>query len=261
MTRGVPDLPDDDHLPLLLLYTRACVHALNNHLSGASGFQQLLAMKLEQAEFPEKGKLLEYLREMDTCLLAMEKILRDLSSWAKPTPPQLKPLSLPQQAARFLDAFCVHRPEARIERDLPESLPPVLADEGLLQNLMQAVLENAVRATSENQGTIRVSIQRSGGNGGKEAGSQQFVRFEDRGCGIDPARMPYLQLPVLAAFQTLGQPVAGWLGSGFGLPMAFSYARQMKGKLSVESHAGEGTTVTLRLSEADQAEEGPAVLR
>lgn len=257
MDHAGPDLPDENHLHLIQLYTRACVHMLNNYLAGVSGYQQLLAMKLEQGMPSDTQPLLGYLKEMEASLREVEKTLRDLSTWARPKAPALKPVRLYQQLGEILDTFCEGYPDAasRLERDIPDSFPPVRADQALLQKLLDAVLDNAVRATSKSQGIINLSLTRNPATGEEQSVFEQSIRVRDQGCGIHPTRMRYLRMPILAGHQDFAEPSEGWQGSGFGLPMAFSFASQMGGKLSVDSRPGEGTTVTLALPESQTTEQ------
>lgn len=247
-------LLDDEHLRLIRLYTRACVHALNNCLSVASGYQQLLTLKLHGEEPPNPETVAGYVREMETSLAEAERILRNLSTWAKPAAPDLRGFRLDRVLKSILDRFGRSQPEvgSRLTRDIPDSLPPVNADEAMLAKALEAILDNAVRATAENKGTISVSLLRNPNAGSPVGAFEQSVRIRDQGCGIDPNRLPHLQLPVLAAFQDIRKPLEGWKGPGFGLPMAFSYARLMGGRLSVDSRPDVGTTVTLTLREAER---------
>lgn len=253
------DSPDQDYLPLIRLYTRAFVHALNNHLSGASGYQQLLAIKLEQGTPPDAEKLLEYAKEIENSLAEVERILRGLSTWAKPAAPRLQPISLSGWLGSMLDRWCDGHPGAasRIEREIPDSLPSVRADEEMLRDLLEAVIDNAVQATNQDESAIGVSLARKQVDGEGPSRFAQSIRVKDQGCGIEPTRIPYLQLPILAAFRNPGVEAGEWHGRGFGLPTAYSLARQMGGRLMVESRPGEGTAVTLTLSEADETKKKP----
>jgi signal transduction histidine kinase len=125
----------------------------------------------------------------------------------------------------------------------------------MLRDLLGAVIDNAVQATSQNEGAVRVSLSRERVDGKEPPGFEQSIRVEDQGCGIEPTRIPYLQFPILAAFRNSGVEAGGWQGRGFGLPMAFTFARQMGGRISVESRPGEGTLIALTLPEAGETEE------
>jgi two-component system sensor histidine kinase TorS len=65
----------------------------------------------------------------------------------------------------------------------------------------------------------------------------------DDGPGIDPARVDDLFEPFGAAGDR-GRPASG---SGTGLAVARSLVEAMGGELRIDSHLGEGTTVTVRL--------------
>jgi len=247
MHPSLPDSLDESHLRLIQLHTRAVVHALNNCLSGVSGYQQLLALRFQREDSPADERVSEYLAEMEKSLLEAEALLRDLSAWAKPSPAETVPLPLAPVVEGAVERFVERNPEARdrVAVNIDTSLPPAPADEDLLAKYLDEILDNAGRATRENRGKIEVILETDGGNDEKTAAQCIIVR--DEGCGLDPERKPFFGLPVLAAFHPDHTCREGWSGRGFGLPKAFSCARSMGGRMSIEGEPGKGTTVTLVL--------------
>jgi signal transduction histidine kinase len=249
MSPSLPDGLDEGHVRLIQLYTRAVVHALNNCLSGVSGYQQLLALRFQREGSPEDEKVTEYLTEMEKSLLEAEALLRDLSAWAKPASTKPAPIDLAPLVREAVDRFLERHPDTgdRVVRNIAEGLPPAPADEGLLGKYLDAILENAWLATRENGGKIEVALERD--ERGGELPAEQRVTVRDEGCGLDEERKPFFRLPVLAAFHPDHTCREGWSGRGFGLPRAYSCARSMGGRMSVEGAPGGGTTVTLALPE------------
>jgi signal transduction histidine kinase len=71
-----------------------------------------------------------------------------------------------------------------------------------------------------------------------------LISLSDQGDGIDPAILPYVFEPCLAA-KHAGK------GSDLGLSHVYSFVRQSRGYLGIASNPGAGTTVTLCLPRAD----------
>jgi len=242
----------EGHLELFRLYTRACVHALNNSLSAASGYQQLLAAQLGKQILPDRQSLLDGVREIEASLTEAESILRALSTWAKPPVPEPKPFLLTTALMDSVHEFRVDHPDLanRLTVETPDSLPVVLADANMVREVLDTLLDNAARATEKAGGMITVSLSREGESEKANGPRLQTVRIADTGCGMEPARLRCLQLPLLASFQEGADAGRGWKGRGLGLPMAFCLLRQCGGKLSVQSSPDRGTTVTLTLPES-----------
>jgi signal transduction histidine kinase len=243
----LPDRVDESHLHLIQLHTRAVVHALNNCLSGVSGYQQLLALRFQRGDSPADEKISEYLTEMEKSLLEAEALLRDLSTWAKPSPADTVPVALGPIVEGAVERFVERNPEARdrVAVRIDASLPPVPADEDILRKYLDEILDNAARATREKGGKIEVTLE-AGGTDGDDTAAQRII-IRDEGCGLDPERNPFFELPVLAAFHPDHTCREGWSGRGFGLPRAYSYARAVGGRMTIEGEPGKGTTVTLVL--------------
>lgn len=249
VTPFLPERPDEQHLELIRLYTRAIAHALNNCLSGASGFQQLLAIQFQREDRPDAGKVREYLQEMEKSLFDTESLLQDLSRWAKSSPPSLSPLDLASAVRETADRFLDEHPEARdrFRLDIAEGLPPVPADEGLVNRCLDEILENAGRATEQNGGEIEFTLARDPGD--RSSGAVQHLSVRDRGCGIEKERLPFFHLPLLATFRPDHSSPPGWNGRGFGLATAFECARSLGARMTVEPGPEGGTVVTLDLPE------------
>lgn len=121
----------------------------------------------------------------------------------------------------------------RLETSLEEGLPPVLADERKLKQILINLLGNAVKFT-ESGGLITVQT-------GQAADGGVFLRVIDTGIGIaeedlERALMPFGQVD--------GAMNRRFEGTGLGLPLTKSLVELHDGVFEIASVPGEGTTVT-----------------
>jgi PAS domain S-box-containing protein len=122
----------------------------------------------------------------------------------------------------------------------------VRGDRAGLQQLIFNLLQNADEAMQGTEGTVTLTLRpvaAPGSGGGRPQSDQPTptyveLRIEDRGAGIAADVLPRVFEPF---FSTKG------LGRGLGLPAARGIAETFGGSLTLETRAGEGTTVTVRL--------------
>ncbi|QJW35683.1 DUF4118 domain-containing protein [Cellulosimicrobium protaetiae] len=119
---------------------------------------------------------------------------------------------------------------ARVALDVPEDLPLVRTDPGLLERVVANVVANAVRfAPPGDPVTVRASA----------SGGIVEVRVVDRGPGVpDTAKERMFE-----SFQRLGD--AGGHGVGLGLAVARGFARAVGATLVPEDTPGGGLTMVL----------------
>ena len=124
-----------------------------------------------------------------------------------------------------------------VEIDVPESLPAVDADPGLLERVLANLIGNAVTHSPAGS-PVRVL-------GGATNGHVE-VRIVDRGPGIPEHDRERVFLP----FQRLGDGRGGAGGVGLGLAVAKGFVDAMDGSLEVEDTPGGGATMVLVLRSA-----------
>ncbi|MDH6224410.1 MULTISPECIES: ATP-binding protein [Streptomyces] len=132
----------------------------------------------------------------------------------------------------------------RVVLDVPESLPMVAADPGLLERVVANVVENAVKY-SPAPAPVRVSAS--------ALGDRVELRVVDRGPGVPEATKERMFEP----FQRLGDAPRG-VGVGLGLAVARGFAEAMGGALAAEDTPGGGLTMVLTLPAARRGAAGGA---
>ncbi|KRV48537.1 histidine kinase [Wenjunlia vitaminophila] len=123
-----------------------------------------------------------------------------------------------------------------VDLDVPETLPMVHADRGLLERVVANVVENAVKYSPAGQ-PVRLSAS--------TLGDRVELRTIDRGPGVpDPAKEE-----IFEPFQRYGDVPRG-NGVGLGLAVARGFAEAMGGSLVAEDTPGGGLTMVLTLRTA-----------
>jgi two-component system sensor histidine kinase KdpD len=130
-------------------------------------------------------------------------------------------------------------PEASVELDIPETLPMVAVDAGLLERAMANLVENAVKYSPAGR-TVLVA--------GSALADRVEVRVVDRGPGVpDDAKER-----IFEPFQRHGDAPRG-AGVGLGLAVARGFA----GTLNAEDTPGGGLTMILTLRAAARDTDTP----
>jgi two-component system NtrC family sensor kinase len=112
------------------------------------------------------------------------------------------------------------------------SLPPLRGDAGQVEQLLLAIIMNAIEAMPR-EGNLQITT-------GPEGENAIFIRVEDDGIGIPPDILPHLFEPFITTKEE---------GKGVGLGLAISRAivDRHGGTIDVKSDVGSGTTFSIVL--------------
>lgn len=134
-------------------------------------------------------------------------------------------------------------PDGSADLDIPETLPMVTVDKGLLERAVANIVENAVKYSP---GAEPVLVSAS------TLGDRVELRVVDRGPGVPDAAKDRIFEP----FQRYGDAPRG-AGVGLGLAVARGFVESMGGTIEAEDTPGGGLTMVLTLRAAAG---GPPVL-
>ncbi|MFF7181012.1 ATP-binding protein [Streptomyces sp. NPDC008121] len=134
-------------------------------------------------------------------------------------------------------------PDGSAELDIPESLPMVDVDTGLLERAVANIVENAVKYSPPD---VPVTVAASA------LADRVELRVADRGPGVPDESKDGIFEP----FQRFGDAPRG-SGVGLGLAVARGFVEAMGGTLTAEDTPGGGLTMTLTLKAVRRAEEPP----
>lgn len=111
---------------------------------------------------------------------------------------------------------------------------PIRLDSHLLERVLTHLLDNGVKFTEDGQINVRATVSEK----------ELELQVHDTGVGIDPDFLP-------RAFDEFAQASTGlsrrYEGNGLGLTVAKRLVDRVGGDIEIESEAGEGTWVTVRL--------------
>ncbi|MET8059720.1 sensor histidine kinase KdpD [Streptomyces microflavus] len=127
-------------------------------------------------------------------------------------------------------------PEDSVELDIPETLPMVAVDRGLLERIVANIVENAVKYSPEGR-PVLVSAS--------SAPDRVELRVVDRGPGVPDAAKGHIFEP----FQRLGDAPRG-AGVGLGLAVARGFTEAIGATLTAEDTPGGGLTMVLAMPRA-----------
>lgn len=214
-------------------------HEINNPLSGILTYARLMRKWIERGDdlsmrAPDMRESLELIEsESRRC----GAIVKDLLSFARATPMNVQPVdvnAILRQCVRLVD----HKLELSaiaLRDELSEEMPRIEGDPGQLEQLLLALVMNAIEAMGRD-GVLRLATGRAGDE-------HVFVTIEDNGSGIPEALMPRLFEPFVTTKQDRS-------GTGLGLAISKRIVDNHGGTISVNSTPGRGTafTITLPLS-------------
>jgi signal transduction histidine kinase len=208
----------------------AVAHGLRNPLASLRAAAQLVRRHPESPAAREHVDAI--LEEVDR----LDRRISHLLSFSRPAPFRPMPESVPRLIEQLLPGVAEPMRERRIECrvELPPDLPEVRVDPMQLEQAVLEVVSNALDAMPSG-GTLTLRARAE--NGGPER-AEVVIEIADTGPGIPAQVLPSVCEPFFTTRQE---------GTGLGLAIAKRYVEQNGGRLDLESHPGQGTTVRLRL--------------
>lgn len=212
-------------------------HEVNNPLAiigEEAGWMQDLLRRDSFKDHPDAGELRESLRQIVTQTARSREITHKLLSFGGKTDGTIRDVEM---NTLVTDVAALRRREASqrsidIREDLAPRLPVILSEPALLRQLLINLINNSMDAMPEG-GPITVSTASSEGGGVR-------LQVRDTGFGIPRENLDKIFDP----FFTTKPPGKG---AGLGLSISHGILQRIGGKISVDSTAGQGTTVTVEL--------------
>jgi signal transduction histidine kinase len=165
---------------------------------------------------------------------------------ARRVPPDLQSVHPGGIARAALDRLRLHFDEKGLQvvAEIPEGLPPILADPDHAIQVLVNLLTNALRYTPV-PGVVTLSVNRLVERAGTGASNEVIFRVSDTGVGIAAEHVPHLFERFFRVDRSSSR--AGG-GSGIGLPVAKALVEAMGGRIWAESPGlGKGSTFSFTL--------------
>ncbi len=214
-------------------------HELRTPLNSIIGFTHLhMDGRYGPVSDLQRERLATVLRNAENLLALINDVL-DLSKIeAGRMELRLTPVSLRIMIPALVNGF---EPQARakgltITAHLPDTLPPVVADEDRVRQMLTNLLSNAVKFTHQGGVTVEAGLDGQAGT--------VSITVADTGIGI-PADQQHM---IFEEFQQVdGSYTREYGGTGLGLAITRRLARMHGGDVTFVSEAGRGSRFTLTL--------------
>lgn len=210
-------------------------HELNQPLCAMANYAQACDRLLQQPS-PDIAEIRESLREIVVQALRAGDVIRRLRSLARPQQPcrDVTDINvLLGELTELIQSDAKHN-EVRVQMQLGEGLPPVLADGAQIQQLVLNLVRNAIEALSDVPSSLREVVLSTV----RTEQGDVAISVSDHGPGVAPRMEPHLFSP----FSTT-KPA----GTGLGLAMSRTVARDHGGTLEYHANRPSGACFTLTL--------------
>jgi len=207
-------------------------HELNNPLNNIYLSAQVLSKEMGVGDFPPIIR--ETVEDIFSQTLRVKRIVSDLLEFSREKAPVLKEVNLAglveDVTSRMMmsNMLSLIKLSVNVPRDVN-----LLADRHLMEQVFVNLLINSVDAMAGDEGTIDITVNRSG--------DEIVIKVSDSGKGIPSDVLQRIFDP----FYTTKEK-----GTGLGLAIVYNISRKPNGTISVESTVGKGTTFTIVLKGA-----------
>ncbi|GIG41243.1 ATP-binding protein [Cellulomonas phragmiteti] len=188
---------------------------------------------------PARAQLLATIEESTDRLTRLVANLLDMTRLrSDAVTAQVRPVALDEVVSRAV----LHEHRSSVDVLVADDLPLVLADPGLLERVVENLVENAVRFSPPGTRVeVRADLHEDGSGGSPTVA----LHVVDHGPGIAPER----RAEVFVAFQRLDDRDAG-SHVGLGLAIAQGFTEAMGARLTPSTTPGGGLTMTVLLGAA-----------
>ncbi len=227
---------ESERMSAIIPLAAGVAHEIGNPLNALTIHLQLLEREVRTLSNPARGDLIELLRVASVEVNRLDTIINNFLRAVRPTPPQIKPLSIEKLLHETLALLrsSIEDRRIRVEVNCPASMPTVPADPDQLQQAFFNLIKNALQATPE-EGRVEINLWHND----IEAG----VSFDDHGEGIEAETFGRIFDPY---YTTKAD------GTGLGLVIVQRIMRDHGGYLDVLSEPGKGSTFTITLPLAER---------
>ncbi|HEU4383813.1 MAG TPA: ATP-binding protein [Anaeromyxobacteraceae bacterium] len=214
---------------------RRLAHEVKNPLTPIAMSVETLREALERRRPDFEEIFREGTQAIQEEVRRLKRIVDEFSRFARLPPPQPAPVAAGELLSALLALYPSPPPGVRLEREVPEGLPPVSVDRDQMLQVLLNLVQNATEAMPRG-GSLRLAARREG--------AEVLLSVSDTGPGIAPA-------DVTRVFEPYFTTKEG--GTGLGLAIAERIVSEHGGRIEVASRQGQGATFTVRLPVASAA--------
>jgi PAS domain S-box-containing protein len=224
-------------------------HELRTPLNAIIGYSEMLIEQADELGAGEIAPDLEKVHNAGKHLLALINDILDLSKIeAGKMDLYLETFGVEEMVGEVVSTIqtLVDKRGNRLEVSVEPKLPPMHADLTKVRQSLFNLLSNASKFTENGRVELRVSRE------DEEGRPWVLYRVIDTGIGMTPEQVGKLFEPFGQADRSTTRKFGG---TGLGLAITRKFCRMMGGDVTVESELGKGSTFTIRLPLAIEAEE------
>lgn len=227
-------------------------HELRTPLNVVMGCAEMMMQGCFGEITPEQEKVLEkLLAQVNHQLRMINNILQ--ATQIETEKPEV--LSHEVDLKEFLDNLKAGYEPFGLEKDInlcwgnPSGLPMVITDEDKLRQILENIINNAIKFTKQGSVTISAMSVEDGGQQANGQGRQRFVQFKvvDTGVGISGEAVPLI---FEKFYQADSSSTRLHQGVGLGLYIVKKFTALLGGKVEVKSEVGKGSTFTITVPAA-----------
>ncbi|UQA62921.1 ATP-binding protein [Polyangium aurulentum] len=230
-------------------------HELRTPLNAIIGYSEMLTEEAEDGGYEGAVPDLKKIHQAGKQLLALINDILDLSK-IEASRMVLSPEPFDLQSAldevRGTVQPMVDKNGNTLVLERPEGPIRMFADVTRVHQILNNLLSNAAKFTSEGRIFLRVAKDDSLGRAGVR------IEVEDEGIGISPEQQARLFQPFSQADASTARKYGG---TGLGLSIVKRLVELMEGKVTMQSEQGKGTTFTVILPLREGETQGPMSMR
>jgi signal transduction histidine kinase len=223
-------------------------HDLRSPLTSIKGYLETIQIKDEDLAPQERQQYVDTILNNTNMLEKLVEQLFELSKLdLKQTQPCFEPFSISDLVQDVVMKFMPVAEKAKINLHavIPEKLPQVYADIGLIERALSNLIENALSHTSE-QGEVLIGVV--------QKQDKVRIKLSDTGCGIPAEDLPYIFNRFYRVEKSTHHSSGG---AGLGLVITQKIIEAHNNCITVESVVDAGTTFTFELETFDISKHSP----
>ncbi len=217
-------------------------HDFNNILSPIIGYTELSLDELPE-ESPVRANLLEVLQAAERA----KSLVRRILTFSRMADQELKPTKIQSIIKEVLKLVRSSLPSTiEIRQDVDDGCRPVMADATQIHQMIMNLITNAYHAMEQKGGRLEISMREIDQPKPEEDGTTPgaarhlCLKVSDTGLGMDKRILERIFEPY---FTTKEKDK----GTGLGLSMVHGIVKSCRGRISVSSKPGKGSTFSVYL--------------
>jgi len=234
--RSTAETIESERLSALTLLSAGVAHEIGNPLNSLHIHLQLMERKVRKLPEESRRDVQDSIEVAKDEIKRLDYIVNQFLRAIRPAALQTQPENinqLLQESVSFLAPEIQDR-DIIVEQELRSDLPMLEVDRNQLKQAFYNVIKNSFQAM-KSEGILRIKTDMDD--------NYVFISFSDTGGGISPDNMSKIFDPYFTTKKS---------GSGLGLLIVRRIVREHGGEIALESHEGQGLTLTIRLPYRDR---------